>query len=177
MNTNDKVELIDIKNKKRNIKMYKIFDLFIRSFLTIVGAVSLLSLLMFLNSRLGVSYFSCFVMTCIIPSVYSLLVNSSLKGLDKKIKNMKYELSDMENKYKKNNENIKNIEKIDDRLIEKIEFRFGGLSNEKKLELLNYIKNTIPNNNYSQYMIDIDNLESINLDDIVKEVYTRKRKK
>ena len=131
---------------------------------------------MFLNSKFGVSYFSCLLITCVVPSLYSLLVNYSLKGFDNKVKKMEYELSELERIY---NQEIGKLDvKEDNRsIIEKIELRFDGLSNERKLELLSYIRNIIPDGSYSQYMSDLDNLEFINLDDTVKEIYSRKKEK
>ena len=170
--------LLDLKKRKeKKIKLHKIIDLFIRSVLTLSGAIFLVALLMFLNSRFGVSYLKCFVITLIFPSFYSIIVNDCLKGLDKKIRVMEYELFEIDNEYKKIINLLDVNEVTKDSLISNMEFRFDGLSNERKIELLNYIKNAISNNCYFQYMGDIENMESINLDIIGKQTYSRKREK
>ena len=69
--------------KKRKFKLFKVFDLFIRTTLTMVGTLPLVSILMFLNNYFGVSYFSCFLMALVMPNLYSNIINVSLKELDK----------------------------------------------------------------------------------------------
>lgn len=163
--------------KKKKLKYYKIFDLFLRSVLTLFGSVSLVSILMFLNSRFGVSYFSCLIITFIAPSVYSAIVNSSLEDMDNKIKKMELEICELEDECKKENGLTK------DSIIKNIEIRFEGLSNDRKRELLSYIKDRIPDGSCYEYISKLEDNDSLSLMDdehleLVSEkeyVYSRKR--
>ena len=161
-----------IENKNKEIKLYKVYDIFIRSILTLIGTITSISILMFLNNVFNVSMLSCIIMSIIIPQLYSIIINNSLKGLDNKIKNKEYELSALEDK--KSLEQL--ITKQNTNEIKQIEFRFEGLSNERKIELLNYIKELIPETSYHKYLNDLDNLDTINLNDFNEEnIYTKKR--
>lgn len=168
------LDLIDNKSKK--IKGYKMLDLFIRIILTFGGSMSLLLVLMFLNSRLGVSLFDCFLITCIAPSIYSVFVNCSLEDFDKKIKNMQLELNELMCEYKTIEELDKKQECVKNSVIEKIELRFDGLSNERKIKLLKYIQNTFPEN-CSQCMSEFDKFDLFSGDKIEEVIYSRKREK
>ena len=60
-----------IKIKERKIKLFKMLDILLRCILTLVGSVSLVSILMLLNNIFGVSYISCLIISLIVPSIYS----------------------------------------------------------------------------------------------------------
>lgn len=166
-----------IKIKERKIKFLKVIDLFLRIVFTLIGTFSLVSILMFLNSRFGVSYFSCLVVTLIAPSIYSFFVNLLLDGMGNKIKRMEFEIKRLEDQYKEDNRLRK------DSIIKNIEIRFEGLSNDRKKELLNYIKDRIPQGSCYEYISKLEDSDVLSLicdDDLVdvsekEKGYSRKR--
>lgn len=161
--------------KKRKFKLFKVFDLFIRTTLTMVGTLSLVSILMFLNNYFGVSYFSCFLMALVMPNLYSNIINVSLKELDNKIKEIQNDIYNLAMEIDKCDELSK------DDIIKNIEIRFEGLSSSRKKELLNYIKSKMVQNNDYRYISKLENDEVLVLldssdktsDEMFK--YSRKR--
>ena len=152
-----------IKVKERKINFLKSIDLLLRVVLTLVGAVSLVDMLMFLNNMFGVSYFVCLIISLIVPSVYSYIVNASLQGFDNKIRNMELDLIKIKDEYDNDNKMTKDV------VIKDIEIRFDGLSNERKMELLMYVKEKLSSNLYSGYLRKIENEDSLSLMDLYME--------
>jgi len=183
----NKLKLITVKERK--IKFLKLTDLLLRIFLTLIGTISLVGVLMFLNSMLGISYFNCLVITFIVPSIYSCIVNSSLIRLDNKISNMELEMERMIDECNKEDDKLE-----DDVIIKDIEIRFDGLSNERKMELLMYVKERLSFDLCSKYISKIQNEDSLSLMDLCmimdddvcnntdldkedNEIYTKSKKK
>lgn len=174
-----------IINKIKKIKLFKMIDMFLRIVLTLFGTISLVSILMFLNSKFGISYFKCFIMILIVPSIYSFVVNSMLKRFGNAIKKMEFEVEDILNKVDKSNEISK-----DNKL--ELEIRFDKLSADSKLMLLRYVRDSLPrdlnnkidinsSNNIFMSVLEMDNNFVIDrLDDEKKEsteIYTKSKKK
>ena len=169
-----------INNKIKKIKFYKNIDMFFRIILTLFGSISLVSVLMFLNSRFGVSYFKCFVVTLIVPSIYSCLVNESLVKFNNKIRVMEFEV---ENILK---EKIEELSKN-----EKLEIRFDKLSTDSKLMVLRYARDSLSMdlnnrsdvnglNNEFMSVIELDERNHFDKDEFIienSERYTRCKKK
>ena len=175
-NVND--DLI-IKKIKR-IKLYKNIDMFLRIILTLFGSISFVSILMFLNSRFGVSYFKCFVITLFVSSIYSFLVNESLVKYNKKIRQMECEVENILKE--ENNELSKN---------DKLEIRFDKLSTDSKLMVLRYARDSLSMdlndrsdvnglNNEFMSVIELDENNHFDIDEFTvdnSESYTRSKKK
>ena len=184
----NKLKLITVKERK--IKFLKLTDLLLRIVLTLIGTISLVGVLMFLNSMLGIGYFSCLVITLIVPPIYSFVVNTSLIRFDNKISNMELEVERMIDECNKEDDKLE-----DDVIIKDIEIRFDGLSNERKMELLMYIKDKLRFDLSSQHLSKVVNQDSLSLMDlyIIKdnndvcdntvldkednEIYTKSKKK
>ena len=166
-------ELLFLKKKK--LELFRMFDLFLRIVLTLVGTVSFVSILMFLNVKFGISYFSCLVLILTVPFVYSTIINILLERLDNKIEGIKKDITDLEIEFDKccqqDRENI----------IKNIEIRFDGLSNDKKKKLLNYIKINMVNDSFCEYISKLEDDDVLvlldDMDETVKEesIYSRKR--
>lgn len=166
-------ELLFLKKKK--LELFRMFDLFLRIVLTLVGTVSFVSILMILNIKFGISYFSCLVLILTVPYVYSTIINISLERLDNKIEEIKKDITDLEIEfdkcYQQDRENI----------IKNIEIRFDGLSNDKKKKLLNYIKINMVDDSFCEYINKLEDDDVLvlldDIDETVKEesVYSRKR--
>lgn len=152
------------------------FDLFIRYVLTIVGTVSLVSIFKFLNITFGVSYFYFFLLALIVPSIYSVVINIFLEGLDNKIEAIKKDVDALESELDKSYQQDKDI------IIKNIEIRFGELSNDRKVKLLNYIKTNMVNDASCDYISKLENEKVLvllaDMDESIEEgsVYSRKRK-
>lgn len=174
-----------IIDKTKKIKLFKMIDLFLRINLTLFGTISLVSILMYLNSRFNVSYFNCFIMTLILPSIYSCFINESLIKFDNKIKKMELEVKNMVNEFNKSNK-ISKEDKLD------LEIKFDKLSTDSKLLLLRYVRDSLPrdlnnkidvnsSNNIFMSVLEMDNNFVIDrLDDEKKEsteIYTKSKKK
>lgn len=169
-----------INNKIKKIKFYKNIDMFFRIILTLFGSISLISVLMFLNSRFGVSYFKCFVVTLIVPSIYSYLVNESLVKFNNKIRMMEFEV---ENILKEKNDKLSKNEKL--------EIRFDKLSTKSKLMVLRYARDGLSMdlnnrsninglNNEFMSVIELDERNHFDKDEFIienSENYTRSKKK
>ena len=149
-----------IKIKERKIKLFKMLDIFLRCVLTLVGSVSLVSMLMFLNNMFGVSYISCLIISLIVPSIYSYAVNTSLKKIDDKIRNMEFDLVKLIDECDNDNELIKDF------VVKDVEIRFDGFSNNKKMELLMYIKDQLCFDLSSGYINKIQNEDLLSLMDL-----------
>ena len=133
-----------------NKLLKKIFDIFLAVILSFVGVISITSFMMFLNSSLGVSFFTCFILTIGLSQVYSAIANLFIKYLGNKV-------NKIDNiGYVKDN-NFKSLES------ENIRDRFEKLSRVSKVELLNYIKEKALNDIDCDCVKMLDNRDSLSL--------------
>lgn len=149
----------EINTKNKQVRRRKLFSFFLAIVLSLLGVISITSLLMRLNMVFGIKYFNCLVLTFIISSIYSYGVNSLIKKIDKKTKDIMLEINLLETEYK----HERGIEFSDIQIIKKIELRFDGLSRENKIKLLNYIKDKIPSIDGLNKIFELENADIMSL--------------
>ena len=127
-----------INSKIRKYKLLRFLNIFLASLFSLIGTVSIVYFLMFLNMFLRVGYFTCFVLAIALARFYSFVINNVvLIKIENKINNTLLDIVGMMEDYKCN-VNLKSEVKNDC-----IEKRFQQLSLRNQLELLTYIKNGI----------------------------------
>lgn len=142
----------EIKTKR---KILKICDIFLASFLSLVILVSVMSLTIFLNTSLGLSFLNCMLISGVLTYLSSCGVNSLLKPLDDKCKKLSIEIKKIEEEYTKKLQNGTDI--CDVRL------RFEGLSVERKKQILNYIREKACNEIQVEEITAIDEVDILAL--------------
>lgn len=150
-----------------NIKKWKwlrFLNIFLASLFSLIGTISIVDFLMFLNITFNVGYFGCIVFSFVLSQTYSFAVNKMvLTKIENKTKNIYLEivkaLDDSRTRDSlKLEENNRGIEQ-----------RFENLSSKRKKELLMYVRNDLKNDdkfeneNLSYEQINI----SEEMDDVV----------
>lgn len=130
------LELINLKLKK--YKLFKKLNIFLATLFSLIGTVSIVSLLMFLNMFCSVGYIACIVLSVVLSQLYSFVINEGvLKKIDAKMNNISLDIVEMIN-----NLGTKNELKLDI-CNDNIKQRFDGLSLSRQLELLRYVRNDL----------------------------------
>lgn len=130
------LELINLKIKK--YKLFKKLNIFLATLFSLIGTVSIVSLLMFLNMYCSVGYFACIILSVLLPQLYSFVIKEMvLIKVDAKMNNIYLDIVRMINDVETKNKLELDINNDD------IKQRFDSLSSSKQLELLRYVKNDL----------------------------------
>lgn len=144
----DKEKIIAENNSK--CKILNILSYAMAIGLSMVGTISIVDFLMFLNEVLNVSLVACFCLNFLLAQVYSLVVKSFIERIDKKSLNLSLETKMLEEECE-----IENV-------IMDVRKRFNSLSREKQIELLNYIKD-----NYLYKLKGFEKIDDLNYDEVL----------
>lgn len=125
------VEVMDndsekINLKREQVKWLKVLNIFLASIFSLVGLISVMSLMMYLNNTFNVSYLICLFLTFGATKVYSHFVNLLLDRIDEKRNNVLFEIEDLE----------KEME---------LEKKYERLSRDSKLKLLYFARDYVSN--------------------------------
>ena len=130
------LELINLKLKKYNL--LKKLNIFLATLFSLIGTVSIVSLLMFLNMFCGVGYIACIILSFVLSQLYSFAINEGiLKKIDVKMNAISLDIVEMINNLKTKNELKLDI------CNDNIKQRFDSLSSFRQLELLRYVRNDL----------------------------------
>ena len=151
-----------INDKRNRYKLLVCLNLITVVLLTLIGAVSITYLIMFLYEIFNISLFCCFCLDILLPYIYSVCCEGITNKFDKKIDDAKIEINLLEKEY--------TIEKK----ISDILGRINVLSRDRQLEILKYIKNDLDNSNMFNDidLLDDGNVKLIN-DGLDKEIKKR----
>ena len=148
------VEVMDndsekINLKKEQVKWLKVLNIFLASIFSLVGLISVMSLMMYLNNTFNVSYLICLFLTFGATKAYSYFVNLLLDRVDAKRNNILFEIEDLE----------KEME---------LEKKYERLSRDSKLKLLYFARDYVSNveNNRDDKIIHEDKFYLDNIDKV-----------
>lgn len=150
-------------NKKKNIyKLLVSLSLLTSIILTLIGSISIVYFIMFMYEMFNISLFCCFVLDILLPNIYSVCCKFITNKFDKKIDDVKVEINKLEKEYSIG-------KKISDILN-----RIDGLSRNRQIEILKYIKNDLSNSNMFDNvdLLDAKNVRLIN-ESLDKEIKKR----
>ena len=148
------VEVMDndsekINLKREQVKWLKVLNIFLASIFSLVGLISVMSLMMYLNNTFNVSYLICLFLTFGATKAYSYFVNLLLDRVDEKRNNILFEIEDLE----------KEME---------LEKKYERLSRDSKLKLLYFARDYVSNveNNRNDKIIQKDKFYLDNIDKV-----------
>lgn len=160
-----------IESKIRKYKLLKTFNIFLASIFSLIGTISIVGLLMILNTLFGVGYFTCFVLTFVLSQIYSVVIN---EFLFKKIENKMNDILSEINRMKVECEC--NICLVSKQINNNIASRYENLSLESKLELLTYIKDGINSEDGDSLITSLNEEQNKDFKPIpFKKGYSRRR--